>query len=90
MILLLNSVTVRTGFGKETDFEVGVTRDSVTDVTAPAVRSCAAVAASPAAPVFQGGIKGVQRERLAQRTFDRSSRTVKSTFVLLSQKVTKA
>ena len=35
-------------------FQICVTRDSVTDVTAPAVRSCAAVAASHAATVFQG------------------------------------
>ena len=43
------SVTIT---GTITDFEVGVTRDSVTDVTAPAVRSYAAVAASSAAKVF--------------------------------------
>ena len=60
------SVTIT---GTITDFEVDVTRDSVTDVTALAVCSCAAVAASPAATVFQGGIKGVQRERLAQGYF---------------------
>ncbi|MBP3856752.1 MAG: hypothetical protein IK990_14200 [Ruminiclostridium sp.] len=72
------SVTIT---GTITDFEVDVTRDSVTDVTALAVCSCAAVAASPAAPVFQGGItrsphkyrgecfKGVQGESLPQGYF---------------------
>ncbi len=38
--------------GTITDFKVDVTRDSVTDVTAPAVRYCAAAAASSAAKFF--------------------------------------
>ena len=48
------SVTVA---GTITDFEVGVTRDSVTDVTALLSFLCGG-SRSPAAPVFQGGIKG--------------------------------
>ena len=40
--------------GTITDFKVDVTRDSVTDVTAPAVRSYAAVVASSAAQVING------------------------------------